>query len=57
MTHDKHQFDGIGRITAKTLPASSFEQLLLDSVTAKLVRLQRQEIASKLGGRILLIAD
>lgn len=36
MTLDKHQFDGIGRITAKTLPASSFEQLLLDAGYTKI---------------------
>ena len=36
MTLDKHQFDGIGRITVKTLPTLTFEQLLLDAGYTKI---------------------
>ncbi len=36
MTLDKHQFDGIGKITAKTLPTLTFEQLLLDTGYTKI---------------------
>lgn len=36
MTLDKHQIDGIAKITAKTLPAQVFEQLLLNAGYSKI---------------------
>ena len=36
MTLDKHQIDGIGRITSKTLPVQTFEQLLLNGGYSKI---------------------
>ncbi len=36
MTLDKHQIDGIANITAKTLPAQVFDQLLLNAGYSKI---------------------
>lgn len=36
MTLDKHQLDGIGSITSKTLPTLTFEQLLLNAGYSKI---------------------
>ena len=36
MTLDKHQLDGLGRITSKTLAAQTFEQLLLNAGYSKI---------------------
>jgi hypothetical protein len=36
MTLDKHQIDGIARITSKTLPTQVFDQLLLDAGYSKI---------------------
>lgn len=36
MTLAKHQIDGVNRISAKTLPAQVFDQLLLDAGYTKI---------------------